>query len=360
MTGIDSDQALHDVQQSAEAVFDDSAAVAPRAVHFGNPRVEYEAATSAAALFDLSDRPQIEVTGGDRVKFLHNFCTNDIKKLQAGEGCEAFVTNVKGRILAHIFVFATDEALWIETAAGAEPALLAHLDRYLITEDVELHGRTAELGELFVSGKQASQLLNNNGIDVAELGLYGHASAKSAGISVVVRRVDLLGTPGYLLSIAKAQLAPLWKELYEAGAQPAGSAAFHALRIETGMPLYSVDLSEDNLAQEAARNSQAISFTKGCYLGQEPIARIDALGHVNRELRGLKLSSAKPPEPGAPVLAGDDSQEIGHVTSSALSYSDDRPVALALLRSNWTAPGTEVTVKCGDEAVRATVFWPAR
>lgn len=360
MTGIDSDQALHDVQQSADAVFADSAAVAPRAVHFGDPRVEYEAATSAAALFDLSDRSQIEVTGGDRVTFLHNFCTNDVKKLQAGEGGEAFVTNVKGRILAHVFVFATDQALWIETVANAEETLLAHLDRYLITEDVELHGRTAELGELFVSGKQASQALNNNGIDVPDLGPYGHTSAQPGEFPVVVRRVDLLGAPGYLVSVARAYVATLWEQLHEAGAQPAGSAAFHPLRIEAGMPLYGVDLSEDNLAQEAARNSQAISFTKGCYLGQEPIARIDALGHVNRELRGLQLSSGKPPEPGAPVFTGDDSQEIGHVTSSALSYSDDRPVALALLRSNWTAPGTEVTVKCGDEPVRATVFWPAR
>jgi len=102
----------------------------------------------------------------------------------------------------------------------------------------------------------------------------------------------------------------------------------------------------------------AISFTKGCYLGQEPIARIDALGHVNRELRGLRLSEGPVPDPDSAVTAGDDDKEIGRITSSALSYADGRPVALAYLRTRCTQPGTKVHVQTSAGRVEASVFWP--
>jgi len=350
---------LREFQQTAGATFaKDETGAAPDAVHFGDPQAEYKAASTKAALFDLSDRTQIELTGVDRAQFLHNFCTNEIKKLAPGSGCEAFVTNIKGRILAHVFVFAEEHSLWIDTVPRAEQSLLSHLDRYLITEDVELHARTNELGDLFLSGEQAGGLLNSLGCDVSNLRTCDHVVSQISGIEVTVRRVDLIGVPGFLLSTSREPLAPLWSQLSKAGATPAGSAAFHALRIEAGMPLYGLDLSDDNLAQEAARNVQAISFTKGCYLGQEPIARIDALGHVNRELRGLKLPAGPVPKPGSTVLTADESQEIGHVTSSAMSYADDGPVALALLRSNWTTRDTQVVVQLDEATVPATVFWP--
>jgi hypothetical protein len=348
---------LREMQQTAGATFADGDTA--EVLHFGDPRAEYTAARTTTALFDLNDRTQIELTGADRASLLHNFCTNDVKKLETGSGCEAFVTNIKGRILAHVFVFATEHALWIDTVPGAEESLLAHLDRYLITEDVELHARTNECGDLLLSGVQAGGVLNSLGCDVSNLGTCDHAVNQISGIEVAARRVDLTGVPGYMLSTSREQLAQLWSHVAEAGATPAGSAAFHALRIEAGMPFYGLDLSEENLAQEAARNAPAISFTKGCYLGQEPIARIDALGHVNRELRGLKLTAGPVPKPGSTVLTADESQEIGHVTSSAMSYADDRPVALALLRSNWTTRDTQIAVKGDQETVPATVFWPS-
>ncbi len=122
------------------------------------------------------------------------------------------------------------------------------------------------------------------------------------------------------------------------------------------MPLYGQDISEDNLAQEVARSKQAISFTKGCYLGQEPIARIDAMGHVNRELRRLRIVSDRVPEPGTTILAVDGEIQVGSVTSSALSFQDEKPVALAYLRSKFMSPGTTVRIKTNNETVEATVF----
>ena len=327
--------------------------------NYGNPRSEYEAAQTGAALFDLSDRTQIELAGGDRVKFLHNFCTNDVNRLRPGEGCEAFVTNVKGRILGHIFVFLAPESIWIDTIPSAEQSLLEHFDRYIITDDVELRGRTDDYAELLVSGPQANAELTKRGLDVGALGRCEHTLIGLPEVSVAVRRVDWLGQPGYLLSVLRNRLSDLWNRLVESDLPPAGRTVFEALRIEAGLPWYGIDISEQNIAQEAGRTGRAISFTKGCYLGQEPIARLDAMGHTNRELRGLRLSAGPPPEPGSAVLSADDRQEIGRITSAALVPTTNLPVALALLRSGFLEPGTAVHVASAAGATTpATVFWP--
>lgn len=329
-------------------------------MHRCNAANEYRGAVTAAAVFDLSDRTQIEITGRDRASFLHNFCTNDIKRLKPGEGCEAFLTNIKGRIVGHILVFAGESSLWLDSVPGSEGAILAQLDRYLISEDAQLNSRTAEYGALYVAGPEAAARLKTAlGIDVDSLALDSQLTCDSDGQPVSIRRVPFMLPAGFLLSARRDVLPALSIALTTQGVQPAGAEAFHALRIEAGWPIYGVDITDDNLAQEAGRTRQAISFTKGCYLGQEPIARIDALGHVNRELRGLRLPSGPVPPLGAPVLAGTPPQPIGSITSAALSLADGKPVALALLRSQYTMPGTRVGVQDCDRLVPATVFWPA-
>ena len=328
----------------------------PPFVHFGDTRQEYDASQTAAVVFDLSDRTQIEVTGRDRQKFVHNFCTNDIKRLTPGESCEAFATDIRGRILAHILVFAGTDSLHIETTSGRAEPLIAHLDRYIISEDVQLHDRTLELGELFLSGPGSlDQLVAVNLLPDA-LDVGQHTLVQKEGQPLFVRRVDLFGQPGVLLATERRRLADIWKGLVATGIRPAGAATFHACRIKAGVPLYGADLRDDNLAPEAGRTRQAISFTKGCYLGQEPIARIDSVGHVNRELRGLRLETMPVPQPGDAVFA-DDGQDIGAVTSSAIVPGEDQPIAHAILRSSHTATGTSVFVRVGDTDVRATVFW---
>ncbi|HUG92199.1 MAG TPA: glycine cleavage T C-terminal barrel domain-containing protein [Planctomycetaceae bacterium] len=321
-----------------------------------DPRGEYAAARASAAVFDVSDRVQVELTGGDRVKFLHNFCTNDVKSLAPGRGCEAFLTNGKGRILGHVLLFATEHTLWIDEIGTPEEVLLGHLDRYIITEDVQLHGRSGERGELFVSGEQSAERLGALHVDASKLALYEHAALAARESFVAIRRADLLGAPGFLVSIPRDRLVEIWQALTDAGCRPAGGAAYEALRIEAGTPLYGVDLTDDNIAQEAARTPLAISFTKGCYLGQEPIARLDALGHTNRELRGLKLADGPVPGRGAAVMAA--SEDVGRITSAAAGPLDDRPVALALLKARHARPGTELHVETAAGPVAASVFWP--
>ncbi len=308
--------------------------------------------------FSLDGRTQIEITGNDRAKFLHNFCTQEIKNLAPGKSCEAFITSVKGRILGHIFVFATENSLWIDTVPDQETFLIAHLDRYLISEDVAFHPRTAEWNEIYLTGAQADASLQQLGLDVTSLNRGEHRRAECQGINVVVRRVDWFGEPGFLLNVAVADALKFRELLENHGIARGTPDAFEARRIQAGLPHYGIDLTEENLAQEAGRTATAISFKKGCYLGQEPIARIDALGHVNRELRSLEMESSAVPPSGTPVLSESDAKEIGRITSSAYAVDDQKTYALAMLQSRFTSPGTTVRVATAD-GPEAKVFWQA-
>jgi tRNA-modifying protein YgfZ len=294
-------------------------------------------------LFDLSDRAQIELRGSDRQSFLHNFCSNDIKSLQPGQGCEAFVTSIKGRILGHIIVSATDAALWLDSVPGAGEALTAHLDRYLITEEVEIADRTTDVGPLCLVGPGAAEWLNERGLSTDDLPLWGQRSAVLEGIDVIVRRVGFTLADAFELVVAH-QHRPQLQEAITAQGIPLGSRdEFESLRIEAGFPHYGIDLSEENIAQEAARNEQAISFTKGCYLGQEPIARLDAMGHTNRQLCRLQVDSDVVPQHGAAVRNAEGA-DAGRITSAAKAPGGNGVVALAMLKSAWTRAGTPLEV----------------
>lgn len=332
----------------------------PPVLHFGNPQEEYQAATTGCAVFDVSDAPLIELSGRDRVTFLHNFCTADIRRLPPGEGCEAFLTDVRGRLLAFLLVSATEDSLWLSSLLMDEEAVLAHLDRYLITEDVTLTSRTSQVGQLYLSGAQSAAVLEQLGVPVGTLQKFGqHCQANTSAGELSVQRTDLLGPPGYLLSVARPELAALWEILKSLNARPAGAAAFHTLRIEAGLPLYGIDLSSEQIAQEAARTSRAISFTKGCYLGQEPIARLDALGHTNRELRGIRLLTPGLPVAGAAVRDETGTAEAGQITSASRLDDEQPAVALAVLKNRFGTPASRVQVTLADGSTAAgEVFWP--
>lgn len=322
--------------------------------------LEYEAAGGAAAVFDLPDRAHVQLTGRDRQPFLHNFCTNDIKRLRSGEGCEAFIANIKGRILGHVLIFCQDDRLLLDSVSGSDSFLMQHLDRYLITEDVALQNRTSELSDLLVAGPAAGRIVSEAfGVDPTELPMNGHRSVPFETGTVTIARAPFTVQPGYLLIGPRSTTGPLGEALRSRGAVTAGRDVFEALRIEACFPLYGVDLSDDMLAQEAARTQQAISFTKGCYLGQEPIARLDSLGHANRMLRGLRLDSGDAPPVGANVYDESGQEAIGTISSAAVSPADGRALALALLRFKYGNPGTSVAVQV-DESTKlpATVYWP--
>jgi folate-binding protein YgfZ len=289
------------------------------------------------------------MAGADRHSFFHGFCTNDIKGLQTGFGCEAFLCNVKGRLLGHVFVFADEESLWIESVPGHGEALTSHLNKYCLVENVQLVDRTETLAEFLVSGPQAAQLLVDAGLNVSGLEPWRHtASSIQVGeeqIECHTKRVDIFDEPSFLITVDSARSDVIWEHFTTAGIAPAGTSVFESLRIEAAFPVYGIDISDENLAQEAARTEQAISFQKGCYLGQEPIARLNAMGHVNKALASFVIDAAETPPVGTVLLnPKKEDKEAGRATSVAWSWSDDKPIGLGMVRSLFLVPGTELPV----------------
>lgn len=315
-------------------------------------REQYQAAHERVILMDQSDREHLELTGRDRAAFLHNFCTQEIKKLPAGSGAEAFVTNIKGKLLGHVLVFVGADAIWLDGPPGTAGKLIPHLDRYLITEDVQITDRSADWSEVGLIGPLAGGLVESLVPGSGAFQMFQHGSFDG----VTVRRFDFTRQPGWLLGTARSGLPELTQRLLAAGAEACAAATWDALRIESGFPVYGIDLTEDHLAHESGRKAQAISFTKGCYLGQEPIARLESLGHTNRELRAVRLETAAVPRGGAVVVTLEGGAECGVVSSAALSPAAEVGVALAMLRREVCQPGTKVGVRAAEGTVTAIVL----
>lgn len=290
-----------------------------------------EAAIHGTVVIPLVGRTHLEINGADRASFLHNFCTNHIKGLASGQGCEAFITNVKGRILGHVMIYAGTESLFIETVPGQAASLLNHLDKYIITEDVQLADRSEDWSQIYVSGAGVEALLQSSlspGITQSGPGICQIACGTG-----FLRRFAFGSSPGWSLAGPAAQVKDWESDLLSRGAKLGTEEVFEQLRIEVGFPLYGVDITEDNLAQEANRTRQAISFNKGCYLGQEPIARLDSMGHVNRSLCQVVIHRADSLTAGSDVFASPDSVEAsGHVTSAAVWPLTGQSLGLGLLR----------------------------
>jgi folate-binding protein YgfZ len=306
----------------------------------------FRAAVESAAFFDLSDRGKVEATGPEAAAFLHNLCTNDIKGLAPGAGCEAFFTNLKARVLAHGFVtrLASEvPTFWIDVGAGQGAALFKHLDRHLISERVELTDRTHEHTELHLCGPSARAVVEKALGAVSDLAELGHEQRPLAGGAVHLRRHGLLNLPGYDLLAPAGDAEALRQALAAAGAAQGWAEALEALRVEAGFPLYGPDMDENRFVVEIGRISQAISYAKGCYLGQEPIVMARDRGHVNRALLGLAFADGGPAPHGAKVFRGAD--EVGLVTSSVVSPRLGKAVALAYLRRGHQEPGTAVEVE---------------
>jgi folate-binding protein YgfZ len=299
------------------------------------------------------------MTGSDRRNFLQNFCTNEIRGLADGASCEAFLLNVKGRILGHIFVSAEEDRLSIGSVPGQGPALIEHLEKYHLLEDFQLTDCSGESCEFLVTGPASVELLGEAGFDATDLGVFQNRrvalpDAESAS-DVLFQRFDMLCSPGFLLTMSGPGES-LAGTLEAAGIASGTQDAFEALRVEAGFPVYGTDLSVDNLAQEACRTDRSISFTKGCYLGQEPVARIHALGHVNRELRVLEIRGEETPAVGTALLRPDNPEkEIGQLSSLSWSWQRGSAVGIALVRSQFASPGTELPIAGGSSSKAVVV-----
>lgn len=312
---------------------------------------EYQALSSRVGMSDLTGRSRIAVLGNDRVRFLHSFCTSDIQRLSPGMGCEAFITNHQGKTVGHVFVFCTAEALLLDAVGGQAAALIGHLDRFVISDDVTFEDLTSATGELLVAGPEARELLARLCDSELPKQPWHHRQATIGGKSVQVALADFLLPESFFLAMSPDSLEAVQQRLVDAGAMPCGNEAVTAVRLESGTPLFGSDITADNLPQEIGRDAQAISFTKGCYLGQETVARIDAMGHVNRLLVGVRFvdATAVISPPGTELKSGE--KVVGQVTSVAWSPKLGQPLALALIRRVQAAPGTRLGSSCGPAEV---------
>ena len=316
---------------------------------------EYRAFQQRAVLFKLPPRIHLELRGDDRAAFLHNLCTNEIRKLQPGRGTEAFLTTAQGKILFHVFVFCQPQSLLIQSVCvnsmpEESQRLVAHLDRYLIREKVTLHDRSQTECGLVLAGSRAEEMLAQLSVPLPGQRLETTAG-QIAHAQVQIRRMDIVPGACFLLDVARESIEQVRQKLVQVRTSLGSPALLDTLRLEAGFPIYGRDINDNNLPQEVARDNRAISFVKGCYLGQETVARIDALGHVNWLLRKIQFDGPRVPPPGAELFVPGEVKLAGRVTSAAYSPGLGRPLALAYVRRGATEPGTPLTSAFGNALV---------
>jgi len=329
---------------------------AGRILHFGNADAEYRACVNDTGLADLSGRTRIELRGADRATFLNNYCTNDVRRLEPGQSCEAFLTSIQGRTLGHMLVFAREESLLVETVPGQADRVISHLDKYLIREDVEIRDVSDDVGELALIGPGAAKLISECAGKELPIDEPVGLSAELGDITCWLQRLDGWGMPTVLVLADREDLPRLCSRLLDGGAVSVGDQTVETLRIEAGWPQYGRDFDEANLPQEVARDEEAVSFTKGCYLGQETVARLDALGHVNRMLTMVRFpDEASDSLPPLPISLEADGKPQGKVTSLTYSPRWQAMLGLAMLRVGHHQPGARLQSAAGE----VTVVTPA-
>ncbi|HEY5197662.1 MAG TPA: folate-binding protein [Solirubrobacteraceae bacterium] len=295
--------------------------------------LEHQALLEGAGLFDRSDRGKLAVTGDEADRFLDSMLSNDIVGIPVGGGAYTTLLTHKGRILADPRVIRTTEGFLLDTERVGLQALFDAIRQLRIGYRAELHKRTLERSLVSLIGPRSDELVG----DPPAAGEHANAETTIAGVPVVVVRTD----GGLDLIFASEEIAVVRGELERLGAVPVGQAAVECVRIEHGAPRLGVDMDETTMPQEAGIHERAVSFTKGCYVGQETVARLYWKGKPNRHLRGLRLSG--PASPGDELRLGET--VVGALTSVAVSPLHG-PIALALVR-RAAGPGDRLTVADG-------------
>jgi folate-binding protein YgfZ len=316
---------------------------------------EYRALEEKAVMGTVAPGSAIAVRGKDRKEFLHGLLTNDIRGLTPGRGCYAAWLTPHGRMLTDLHVFELDDMVLLDVPAQQSAATLQRLDRSLFSEDVQLSDLSNSFAPVWVHGPAAAGAVQNVLALATAPGSwldYQNDRFESERGAVVLVRVDQLGVPGFGIYVDPARATDLRRALEAAGAHQVEQATIETARVEAGYPLFGVDMTEDTIPLEAGIEDRAISFTKGCYVGQEVIIRVLHRGHgrVVRKLVRLRLAAV--PSRNAKVFAGD--REIGWVTSAATSPRMG-PIALGYVHRDFVAAGVEVVVESEEGRVAAVV-----
>jgi folate-binding protein YgfZ len=315
----------HEWHQSKGATFEDFYGVDVPS-HYGNPEKEYRALRKSVGIRDVSYFGKIRMTGKDRHRFLNGMVSNDVKTLQPGKGVLALFLDVKGHIQADMKIYAFPDHFLITLQHYVRDKIIAGLDRYIISEDVQMKDVTQDFAFIQVLGPESESFLRSKGIERLPSDLY---SFEQNEIGQVIR-----------LSVGYSILTDNGSSVLDLlDAQPVGMRAFDTYRVESGLALVQRDTEEMSFPQEA-RMDAALNFQKGCYLGQEVMARIDAQGHVNKRLMGIVSETAV--HSGDKIYQGD--KEVGKVMSTTFSILLQQPFSIGYVRREHANEGQEIQI----------------
>jgi folate-binding protein YgfZ len=324
---------------------------------FGDWRAEYRFARDSVALLDKNYRAYLSFSGPDRARYLNAILTNDIKGLKIDEGIVSLFLNPQGRIQAEIETYAEVGRLFCVSFAMIREKLIPALDHYIIMDDVTLTDETARYGTLTLEGPRAAAIAKKlTNIDLEILPELGSRDSKIGSVPCRVVKRSPGGVPSAEFVCEQPHLSALWNLLLETvkanGGGPSGYTALNALRLETGSPWFGYDFGEKQIPHEAGLEKSHISYTKGCYTGQEIVERVRSRGQVNRVRALFKLSSSKLPAADAPIQF--EGKEVGYVTRAAESPAVQSVIAMGYVRREQSVPGTEVQI----DTASATVISP--
>jgi len=325
---------------------------------FGDPLSEHHAVRSDVGIIDLSHEGKLEALGDERTNFLHSMCTNEVKSLKPGDGAPAAFLDNKGKPLALCRIYLLDQSALISLDPGPTEKLCQYLNKYGFLSDVEFKDVSEDYALISLQGPRSCELLEAvTGSPLAQLKQYQTRRWEMAGQKAIIARISRAGEDGYDIFFPAIEASRLWGALTQAGAafnlKPVGWEALNILRVEAGLPLYGVDIDETHILSEMAGAERLISYDKGCYTGQEVIARVHFRGEVARKLVGLDIEGQIAPRPGDRIFK--DDRDVGHITSAVLSPSLGRPVALAYVHRSANELGTEVSIAISGQSARARV-----
>jgi len=324
---------------------------------FGDWRAEYRFARESVALLDKNYRAYLSLTGPDRVRYINAILTNNIKDLKTGEGIVSLFLNPQGRIQAEVEAYGEESRLFCVSFAMIREKLIRAFDHFIIMDDVTLTDETARYGTLALEGPRTVEIVKRlANIDLEALPELGWKDSGVGSIPCRVTRRSPGGNPSAEFLCEQSHLPALWSVLLKAakahGGGPAGYTALSALRLEAGIPWFGYDFGEKQIPHEAGLENSHISYTKGCYTGQEIVERVRSRGQVNRVRALFKLSAPDLPAAETPILF--EGKEVGHSTRAAYSPAFQSNIAIGYVRREHSAPGGELQIA----GATATVISP--
>lgn len=320
-------------------------------LHYGDASAERAALRQHVGVMDLSFRGRICIVGADRARFLHGQVTNNIKDLKPGHGCYAAITTNKGKLQSDLNIHCLADELLLDFEPGLAAKITERLGKFVVADDAQMVDVTPHYGLLSMQGPKAAAVAGALGVfpAVPEKTFQSVKASDALWGDVYLVNLPRIGSAGFDLFVPVAAMGAVADKLIAAAKQSGGRAcgwnALELARIEAGIPRFGADMDESNLPQEAGIESRAVSFTKGCYIGQEVINRIRTMGQVSRVLRGLRLPDVLPVLPARGDKLFHDGKEVGQITSAAASPGLSANIALGYVRKECNASGTELTLR---------------